>query len=212
MIPTADSNGFLFRQTRVSSDILAVDSSKKPVASFKLVIDRNLTRNGLVRFFLVCRIYRNYYIDFDFFRVVDNLANANLRVDVNEQATESPGWRAHSTFNSNFTTECSNGTRTFLSVPVTAYVMNVTGEFHLSLWALTVEPWTGNQCASVGIDTQTVDSGNNLPPVLLSTLKVLFLHVGCSGDHLSYLFSTGECVETCPCGTSSWFGSCQKCK
>ena len=182
MIPTTDSDGFFFRQTQVSSDILAVDSAKKPIASLELVIDRNLIRNGSLRFHLNGYIYRSYYIDFlflyhfFFLHELNDFAMANLRVDVNEQTTESPGQFVHSTFNFsafNLRTECSNGTHTFVSVPVIAYVMNVTGEFHLSLLASMGNPQTGYSRASVRIDTQ-IDSGNNLTPVLPSTMNTKF--------------------------------------
>ena len=179
MIPTADSDGFIFRQTRTSSDILAADSAKKPVASFELVIDRNLIKTGSLRFQLNAYIYRNLYIPNEFyhlssfFHYLKRFAMARLRVDVSEQTMESLRQFVHSTFNFstfNFTSECSNGTHTFLSVPVTAYVMNVTGELHLSLWASMGNPLTGYRHASVDVDTQ-IDNGNNRPPVLPSTLN-----------------------------------------
>ena len=180
MIPTAGSGGFFFKQTRVSSAILVGDSAEKPVASIEFFIDRNLLTNG--SFQLSAHIYRNYYFNYGwpwwwlydiYFYDGQEIAMANLRVDVDEQTMESRRQFVHSTFNFstfNFTSECSNGTHTFLSVPVTAYVMNVTGEVHLSLWAAMRNPQTGYQRASVDIDTQ-IDNGNNLPPVLPSTLN-----------------------------------------
>ena len=43
-------------------------------------------------------------------------------------------------------------------------------------------------------------------------LHVHYLHTDCGNDSLSYQFSTGECVETCPCGMFSFYGSCQPSK
>ena len=99
----------------------------------------------------------------------------NLRMDVNEQTTESAGWFVHSTFNTstfNFTTECSNGTHTFLSVPVTIYVMNVTGEFHLTLFVSMGNSRMGYRYTGVSIDAQ-IDNGNTFPPLLPSMLNNL---------------------------------------
>ena len=33
--------------------------------------------------------------------------------------------------------------------------------------------------------------------------------IGCDDVRLNYNYGTGDCVETCPCGTYSLYGSCQ---
>ena len=62
---------------------------------------------------------------------------ANLQVDVNEQTAQVFGNYLFYSFNFSNTTECSNGTHTFLSVLVNTYVMNVTGFFRIS-WQATL--------------------------------------------------------------------------
>ena len=128
---TADSDGLFFNQTYITTDVLAVDTAKTPIASIKLVVDRNLTRNDSFNIQIGFSIYPNYYYNYRYYYYHRGFM-ANLRVDVNEQTAEVLGQNLLYSFNVSNTTECSNGTHTFLSVLVNTYVMNITGHFHIS--------------------------------------------------------------------------------
>ena len=213
MILTADSDGLFFNQTFITSDVLlAVDTANTPIASVKLAVDRNLIGNGSLYFDLLYDYYNHQYYSSIYDPYIYDRKMANFRVDVNDQTVEKFGNFLISTFNFSNTTKCSNGTHTFLLVSINTYLMNITGEHQTFLQAKIGNQLMGDLYASLIVGA-TINNGNFPPAPLPQTYyyyNVSF--TGCNGDHLSYEFSTGECVETCPCGTSPWYGSCQKSK
>ena len=98
------------------------NTAETPIATIKLVADKNLAMNGSVQF--------NHYI----YSVVNNnhlsasQFMTSTRIDVNGQSAEA------FIFNSTSPTECSNGTHMFHFVVVKIYT-NITGEIYFYLRA-----------------------------------------------------------------------------
>ena len=114
--------GLFFNQTSTRSNMLLSNIAETPIATIKLVADKNLAKNGSVRF------YHNHYFVTSYYYINTYQFMTNTRIDVNGQTAH-----ADFVFNSTNPTECSNGTHTFRFVVVNIYI-NATGEinFHLN--------------------------------------------------------------------------------
>ena len=138
MILTADSDGLFFSQTRFTSNVTVLGEAKTPpFASIKLVVDKNLIELPSIRYY-----YYFYYISHTSLISIRNTMT-NARVDVNGQPIKH--YRNY-IFNFTNATECSNGARTFLSVPVNIYI-NATGMIYFSLEAVLHNQSTGYRFA-----------------------------------------------------------------
>ena len=148
MILNADSDGLFFNQTYTTTNVTALSAAKTPIASIKLVVDKNLTEMASIQYhYYFFYIMRNVYL-------LNILNMTSIQVDVNGKPIE------HSVnyiFNFTNATECSNGARTFLSVPVNIYI-NATGEIHFYMSARLGNQSTGYQYASFSV-TAGINNG-----------------------------------------------------
>lgn len=132
MILTADSDGLFTNQTRIPYSVVVLNTTYNSTVSIKAVVDKNLTKNGN-RLQLNQHYRWRWNWNRHFWCVIPQYYGfmTNIKVDVN-------GWlqppERYYDYNINLnTTECLNGTHTFLIVPVKIYAMNITGRsyFHL---------------------------------------------------------------------------------
>ena len=159
---TTDSDGLFFNQTYITTDVLGVDTAKTPIASIKLVVDKNLTRNGILRFQHYAAVYPmfNNYLYYYSYRPI------YLQVVINEQIVK-PFQNLYMKLNFSNTTECSNGTHTFVSVTVNTYIMNTTGEFYMYLSTRIENQLTGYKTFVV---IPRIDNGNFVQSLLQSII------------------------------------------
>ena len=169
MIHTADSDGLFFSQTSITSNVTVLDEAKTPPFGYiKLVVDKNLIEMTSIRYY-----YYFYYVS-DFFWIYIRNTMTNARVDVNGQPIKD---YVNYIFNFINTTECSNGTHTFLTVPVDIYI-NATGEIHLYMKARLGNQSTGYQYTSFGV-TARINNGSWNSTTITCNKQSKIFHTSC---------------------------------
>ena len=154
MILTAATDGLFFNQTSIFPRVMLIlDTPNTLIVSTTLLVEKNLTINGSLQVYHYQDFnWNNYYIS-------SSQLNANFRVDVDGQLLplEQYVWSIINVMNA---TECSNGTHTFLSVPVNIYITNITGQLHFYLRARIRNQWAGDQYNSPFGFTARITNGN----------------------------------------------------
>ena len=144
LIFTADNDGLFFNQTYITSNVSLSNTAESPIATIKLVADKNLAKNGSVQ------LHHHYlYSVVNYYHIYLHQFNTNIRIDVNGQPAQ-----AVIALNSTNPTECSNGTHTFYFVDVNIYI-NITGEIRFSVYAQMINQ--GYHYGSVSITARISD-------------------------------------------------------
>ena len=141
VILTTASGGLFFNQTNIPSRVLALDTANTLIVSIKLFVEKNLTINGSLQ------VYHRHNLIWNYLPISTSQFKINIPVDVGGQLlpAEQDVWSIINVMNA---TECSNGTHTFLSVPVNIYITNITGQLRFYLVAIIYNQWAGHQYGS----------------------------------------------------------------
>ena len=117
------------------------------------------------------------------------------------------------------TQQCINSSsgKSYVYLPVKVYLANITSKsFLMHLYvsirsAITSDMWYASTYASVEI---SITNGEIYMHFGFGSMgqfycECVIYYTGCDDASFSYNYRTGDCVETCPCGTYSLYGSCQ---
>ena len=152
MILTAASDGLFFNQTSVPPRVLILGTPNTLIVSITLLVEKNLTINGSLQ------VYHRHNFIWNYYHINMPQLRANIRVDVDGQLLSAEQY-VRSIINVMNAKECSNGTHTFLCVPVNIYITNITGQLHFYLNARIHNQWAGYQYKSVSF-TARIKNGS----------------------------------------------------
>ena len=157
-ILTAASGGLFFNQTNISPRVFVLDTANALLVSIKFFVEKNLTINGS----LYIQVHHGHSFIWNYFFISTSQLKANsVRVDVDGQLLPAEQYYWQSIINIMNATECSNGTHTFLSVPVNIYITNITGQLHLYLTAEIYSQWAGYQYGSFAFTARIKNGSYN---------------------------------------------------
>ena len=153
MILTAASDGLFFNQTKIPSRMLVLNTPNSLIVSIKLLVEKNLTINDSLQF------RHNHYFIWNYYFTSTPQLKANFRVDVDGQllSAEQYVWSIINVMNA---TECSNGTHTFLFLPVKIYITNITGQLRFYFRSRIYNQWAAYQYTSPVAFTANIRNGS----------------------------------------------------
>ena len=153
--------------------------------------------------FYGCKYYESYHA-FQLFK-------AGVKIDINNQLIQDQSWN---TINLTTPQQCSSSSgKSYVYLPVKVYSTNITSKsFLMNLnvrirSAITRDVWNASTSGELSITNGEICICMVFRSQDHFIVNVNF--IGCDDARLSYNYRTGDCVETCPCGTYSLYGSCQ---
>ena len=162
-------------------------------------------------YYSVCSYYgcNSYYESHQAFQ----LFKSNVKIDINNQLIQDQSW--NNTINLTTTQQCINSSsgKSYVYLPVKVYSTNITSKsFLMNLnvrirSAITRDVWNASTSGELSITNGEICICMVFRSQDHFIVNVNF--IGCDDARLSYNYRTGDCVETCPCGTYSLYGSCQ---
>ena len=203
-----------------------------PITTFYLIIEKNLIGDllkidvfldnypgccassywWLFWYYPVC----SYYGCSSYNRASDQafqLFKSSVKIDINNQLIQDQSW--NNTINLTTTQQCINSSsgKSYVYLPVKVYSTNITSKsFLVNLnvrirSAITSDVWNASTSGEISITNGEICICMVFRSQDHFIVNVNF--IGCDDVRLSYNYRTGDCVETCPCGTYSLYGSCQ---